>query len=102
MKNFDDWANELADRIGEKERGEVITPLATPDLAANIAKHNALLERFRQQRLNPALGVDELRAEEIGQLAALDPCTATNAKPIDSSDLENLFRAAVRDDISLL
>ncbi len=49
-----------------------------------------------------ALGVDESRAEEIGQLAALDPCTATNAKPIDSSDLENLFRAAVRDDISLL
>jgi alcohol dehydrogenase class IV len=40
--------------------------------------------------------INEDRAFEIGEMAFKDPSTPTNAKPVSSKDLENLFRAAVR------
>jgi alcohol dehydrogenase class IV len=42
------------------------------------------------------IGIDEKRAVEIGEMAFKDPSTLTNAKPVSSKDLEELFRAAVR------
>ena len=42
------------------------------------------------------------RANEIGELAFNDPSTPTNAKPISSKDLENLFRSAVTGDLKYL
>ncbi len=48
------------------------------------------------------LGIDEERAVEIGRLAELDRCTATNAMPVTAKDLERLFRAAVSGDQSRL
>ncbi len=42
------------------------------------------------------IGIDEKRAVEIGEMAFKDPSTPTNAKPVSSKDLEELFRAAVR------
>ncbi|MEP1470582.1 MAG: iron-containing alcohol dehydrogenase [Halieaceae bacterium] len=70
---------------------------------------NAFLDfllAFRQQLNIPenlaALDVDESRAQEVGRIAELDPCTATNAKPIDAAGLETLFRASVRGDLAML
>ena len=48
------------------------------------------------------IDIDDSRAEEIGGLAFADPCTATNAMPVDAGDLERLFRTAVSGDTSLL
>jgi len=42
------------------------------------------------------------RAIEIGEMAFNDPSTPTNAKPISSKELENLFRAAVTGDLKYL
>ena len=44
------------------------------------------------------IGINENRAVEIGEMAFNDPSTPTNAKPVSSKDLEELFRAAVRGD----
>jgi alcohol dehydrogenase class IV len=46
--------------------------------------------------------INEDRAFEIGEMAFKDPSTPTNAKPVSSKDLENLFRAAVRGDMKNL
>lgn len=48
------------------------------------------------------IGIDDARAEDIGRMALADPSTPSNAKPITAVDLENLFRAAVSGDTSLL
>ena len=61
---------------------------------------------FRQRLDIPenlaGLGIDDSRAVEIGQLAEMDPCTATNAMPVDALGLERLFRAAVSGDLAVL
>lgn len=41
------------------------------------------------------IGISDEKAIEIGKRAFKDPSTPTNAKPVSSKDLENLFRAAV-------
>lgn len=46
--------------------------------------------------------ITEDRAFEIGEMAFKDPSTTTNARPVSSKDLENLFRAAVRGDMKNL
>ena len=46
--------------------------------------------------------ITEDRAFEIGEMAFKDPSTPTNARPVSSKDLENLFRAAVRGDMKNL
>ena len=48
------------------------------------------------------IDIDDSRAAEIGQLAFADPSTPTNAMPVTAADLEQLFRAAVSGDLSLL
>jgi len=48
------------------------------------------------------IGIDEKRAVEIGEMAFKDPSTPTNAKPVSSKDLEELFRAAVRGELKNL
>ncbi|MEP5766643.1 MAG: iron-containing alcohol dehydrogenase [Halieaceae bacterium] len=48
------------------------------------------------------LGMDEQDAVAIGQRAYLDPCTASNARPVDANDLESLFRAALTGDFTIL
>ncbi len=48
------------------------------------------------------IGIDTTRAEEIGHMALADPSTPSNAKPITAGELENLFRAAVSGDMTLL
>ncbi len=48
------------------------------------------------------IDIDEEKAVEIGQMAFKDPSTPSNAKPVDASDLENLFRAAVSGDLNAL
>ena len=40
------------------------------------------------------IDIDDAKAIEIGEMAFKDPSTPSNAKPVDSKDLENLFRAA--------
>ncbi|MEH6516496.1 MAG: iron-containing alcohol dehydrogenase [Halioglobus sp.] len=61
---------------------------------------------FRQQLNIPkslaGLGIDDARAVEVGQLAELDPCAASNAMPVNAQDLERLFRAAVSGDLAAL
>lgn len=42
------------------------------------------------------------RAIEIGEMAFNDPSTPTNAKPISSNELENLFRSAVTGNLKYL
>ena len=42
------------------------------------------------------------RAKEIGEMAYKDPSTPSNAKPVTAKDLEQLFRAAVTGDFSLV
>ena len=49
-----------------------------------------------------AIHINEDRAMEIGEMAFKDPSTPTNAKPVSSRDLENLFRAAVRGELKNL
>jgi alcohol dehydrogenase class IV len=48
------------------------------------------------------IDIDEEKAMEIGEMAFKDPSTPSNAKPVDASDLENLFRAAVSGDLNAL
>ncbi len=43
--------------------------------------------------------ITEDKAAEIGEMAFKDPSTPTNARPITSKELENLFRAAVTGDL---
>ena len=61
---------------------------------------------FRQRLDIPeslaGLGVDDARAVEVGELAALDSCAATNAMPVNAQDLERLFLAAVSGDLAAL
>jgi len=40
--------------------------------------------------------LDLSRAAEIGRLALRDPSTASNARPVDAQDLQNMFLAAAR------
>ncbi len=49
-----------------------------------------------------SIQINEDRAFEIGEMAFKDPSTPTNAKPVSSKDLENLFRAAVRGELKNL
>lgn len=48
------------------------------------------------------IDIDVARAVEIGEKAFRDPSTPSNAKPVDASDLENLFRAAVSGDLNVV
>lgn len=48
------------------------------------------------------IDIDEEKAVEIGEMAFKDPSTPSNAKPVNASDLENLFRAAVSGDLKAL
>jgi alcohol dehydrogenase class IV len=48
------------------------------------------------------IDIDMERAVEIGEKAFNDPSTPSNAKPITSKELENLFRAAVTGDLKYL
>lgn len=48
------------------------------------------------------IDINEEKAVEIGEMAFKDPSTPSNAKPVDASDLENLFRAAVSGDLKAL
>jgi len=48
------------------------------------------------------LGLDDSRAAAIGAQALSDPSTASNARPLSASDLEELFRAALDGDFRRL
>ena len=48
------------------------------------------------------IDITDANAETIGTMAFKDPSTPTNAKPVTNKDLENLFRAAVNGDFSLV
>lgn len=48
------------------------------------------------------IDITEEQAKEIGKMAFDDPSTPSNAKPVTAEDLENLFRAAVSGDFSLV
>lgn len=48
------------------------------------------------------IGINEDNAKEIGEMAFKDPSTPSNAGPVDASDLEQLFRAAVTGSINTL
>ena len=48
------------------------------------------------------IGVTGDNAVEIGKMAYKDPSTPSNAKPVNATDLEQLFRAAVNGDIKEL
>jgi alcohol dehydrogenase class IV len=48
------------------------------------------------------IDITDDRAADVGELAFADPCTATNAMPVEAADLERLFRAAVCGDYSSL
>ena len=46
--------------------------------------------------------IPDKASEDIGERALLDPCTPTNAKPVNANDLAALFRAAQTGDFELL
>ena len=79
-----------------------VLQLPGADAAAFLDFLLAFRERLGVPENLAALGIDESRASEVGRLAELDPCTPSNAKPIDAAGLETLFRAAVRGDLTML
>uniref|UniRef100_UPI0035944D85 iron-containing alcohol dehydrogenase n=1 Tax=Pricia sp. TaxID=2268138 RepID=UPI0035944D85 len=48
------------------------------------------------------IGINDDEAERIGKMAFLDPSTPSNAMPLNTDDLEKLFRAAVKGDLNSL
>jgi len=62
----------------------------------------SLRERFDIPNTLAGLNVDAQRAQEIGELAFLDPSTPGNAMPIDAGGLQRLFVAAQSGEVSKL
>jgi len=48
------------------------------------------------------IGINDDEANRIGKMAFNDPSTPTNAKPVSADDLEKLFRAAVKGELTSL
>jgi alcohol dehydrogenase class IV len=86
-----------ADVLGEKSRTAAqVLGLAKPGFDSLL---KALLKLRKTTGIPNALaeiGVDEARAEEIGDLAYEDPTRPGNPKPITAAELQAIFRAAVR------
>lgn len=72
----------------------MVLALPTHTATAFIDYIFALREQLGIPHTLAEIGVDDSRAQEIGQLACADPTAATNARPVDAADLQRLFVAA--------
>lgn len=91
-----------ADACGDK-LAHLATVLDLPVCSASgfIDYIFALREQLEIPASLAAVGIDDQRAQEIGELAFADPSTPGNAKPVDAQDLQRLFLAAQSGDTAL-
>jgi len=86
-----------ADVLGEKSRTAAqVMGLAKPGFDSLLKALLKLRETTGIPVTLAEIGVDEARAEEIGDLAYEDPTRPGNPKPVTAAELQAIFRAAVR------
>jgi len=80
----------------------IVLGLEKPGTGSIIKKVLELRKQFNIPNSLKEVGINDNHAEDIGKMAFNDPSTPTNAKPVNASDLQKLFKAALEGNLELL
>ena len=80
----------------------IVLGLDKPGTEAIINKVLELRKQFNIPNSLKEVGINDNQSEDIGKMAFNDPSTPTNAKPVNASDLQKLFEAALEGNLELL